>query len=277
MDQIGWRRVVCAPAGSNAVEWGCGHRSATGRHDQQRREGPVRGSHTRGRRYGNQQYFSRIFGRHSIKIGAEYRWYTSANDLLQNSRGIYYYTNLTNLLLDQVPAKDQLQGIGSSVTSLNARNPVAAEDSLLLDIPMGIKGGFPNAITSMQPAGASEYHGGAIDLNRRFASGLHFRAYYTWAKAMDNSTNDLFTSVVNPRRPQDPANLRDEWSRSTLDVRHKVGLMWTYDLPKLATGSGLLDRLLQGWQWAGDLPLPVWPAGYDPVRRGQQRQQRQRG
>ena len=60
----------------------------------------------------------------------------------------------------------------------------------------------------MQPIGVSEYHGGAVDLNRASAKGLLFRANYTWAKAMDNGTNDLFTSVVNPRRPQNPNNLR---------------------------------------------------------------------
>jgi hypothetical protein len=103
----------------------------------------------------------------------------------------------------------------------------------------------------MQPAGTSEYHGGAVDLNRRFAKGLLFRANYTWAKAMDNSTNDLFSSVVNPRRPQNPNNLRDEWSRSTLDVRNKVALMWTYEVPKFEVESRILRSLLHGWQWNG--------------------------
>jgi hypothetical protein len=111
--------------------------------------------------------------------------------------------------------------------------------------------GFPNAITSMQPAGTSAYHGGAVDLNRRFARGLLFRANYTWAKAMDNSTNDLFTSVVNPRRPQNPNNLRDEWSRSTLDIRHKAAMMWTYEIPKLNLDSRILRSVLHGWQWNG--------------------------
>ncbi len=435
--------------------------------------------------YQLQEQVSKIFGRHSVKAGAEYRWYTSINDFLQNSRGIYYYTTLTNLLLDQVPENDQLQGIGSGVTSLNARNvaffvqddfkltprltinaglryeyygnPNAAanqEKNAVSDLPgtplifrtprtdknnfaprlgfawdmfgdgkwalrggagigydvtpfnfhmngqppqqqailrapsacagqlvappswcasyladglgtgflaggalrlayipphdqatarsltnqlmvdakqpkvfnwaLGIQHeifkdttlemrylgtravslpvqvqlnmqtafergarplptyfstnqipgtvpadaptlaqflaargrpyaaqGFPSAITSEQPAGVSEYHGDAVDLNRRFARGLLFRANYTWAKAMDNSTNDLFTSVVNPRRPQNANNLRDEWSRSTLDVRHKVGMMWTYELPIPKVESHRVNSLLQGWQWNG--------------------------
>jgi len=435
--------------------------------------------------YQLQEQISKLYGRHSIKAGAEYRWYTSTNDFLQNSRGIYYYTTLTNLVLDQVPANDQLQGIGSGVTSLNAKNiamfvqddfkltprltvnaglryeyygnPNAAanqqknsvsdlpgtplifhtpktdknnlaprlgfawdilgngkwalrggagmgydvapfnfhmngqppQQQAILRAPAACAGqlvaapswcasyladglgsnflaggamklayrpptdqatarsltnqlmrdakmpkvynwaigvqheifqdttlevrylgtraiflplqiqlnsqtafergarslpthfatsaipssmpadsptlaqflaargrpyatqGFPSAITSMQPNGTSTYHGGAIDLNRRFAKGLLFRANYTWAKAMDNSTNDLFTSVVNPRRPQNPNNLRDEWSRSTLDIRNKVALMWTYDLPKPNVDSRILRSVLNSWQWNG--------------------------
>jgi hypothetical protein len=111
--------------------------------------------------------------------------------------------------------------------------------------------GFPGAITSMQPIGVSEYHGGAVDLYRRFSRGLLFRVNYTWAKGMDNGTNDLFTSVVNPRRPEDPHNLHAEWSRSTLDIRHKAALMWTYDIPSLKVDASPLKALLHGWQWNG--------------------------
>jgi hypothetical protein len=111
--------------------------------------------------------------------------------------------------------------------------------------------GFPGAITSMQPIGISEYHSSAVDLYRRFSRGLLFRVNYTWAKGMDNGTNDLFTSVVNPRRPQDPHDLRAEWSRSTLDIRHKAALMWTYDIPRLKVDARPLKTLLHGWQWNG--------------------------
>ena len=90
-----------------------------------------------------------------------------------------------------------------------------------------------------------------MDLNRRFSRGVLFRVNYTWAKGMDNGTNDLFTSVVNPRRPQNPNDLRDDWSRSTLDIRHKAALMWTYEIPRLNVDARPLKHLLQGWQWNG--------------------------
>jgi hypothetical protein len=99
--------------------------------------------------------------------------------------------------------------------------------------------------------GSFEYHGGAIDFNRRFSHGVLFRANYTLAKTMDNSTNDLATSVVNPRRPLNVNDLRDEWGRSTLDIRHKTALMWVYEVPKLNVDYRVLKGLLHGWQWSG--------------------------
>ncbi len=111
--------------------------------------------------------------------------------------------------------------------------------------------GFTQAITRMEPRGVSEYHGGAVDFNRRFSRGLLFRANYTFAKTMDNSTNDLATSVVNPRRPQNVNNLRDEWGRSTLDIRHKLALMWVYEVPNLNVDYPVIKNILHGWQWNG--------------------------
>ena len=55
-------------------------------------------------------------------MGGEYRWYTSPTAFLQNSRGLYIYSTLSNLLNDQVPANQQLQGIGSGTFVGNASN-----------------------------------------------------------------------------------------------------------------------------------------------------------
>lgn len=99
--------------------------------------------------------------------------------------------------------------------------------------------------------GASTYHGGAVEFLHRFSHGLLFRANYTYAKTMDNATNDLNTSAVNPRRAQDSFNLRNEWSRSALDVTHKVALTWLYDLPKTNLDNRVLRGFANGWQYSG--------------------------
>jgi len=88
---------------------------------------------------------------------------------------------------------------------------------------------------------------------------------------MDNATNDLNTSAVNPRRPENSYNLANEWSRSALDVTHKVGLTWLYDLPKYKFDSRILRGAANGWQWSGFVPLPEWAAGHYSVRNRLQR------
>lgn len=112
----------------------------------------------------------------------------------------------------------------------------------------GFTGGV---ITEEAAVGSSAYHGGAVELLHRFSRGLMLRANYTFAKTMDNSTNDLNTSAVNPRRPQDSYNLRNEWARSALDVTHKVALTWVYDLPSPNWNNHFARGAASGWEWTG--------------------------
>ena len=112
----------------------------------------------------------------------------------------------------------------------------------------GFTGG---ALTIESPVGDSTYHGGAIELLHRFSHGLQFRANYTYAKAMDNSTNDLNTSAVNPRRPQSSFNLAGEWARSALDVTHKFAMTWLYDLAAPHWDNRFARGAASGWQWSG--------------------------
>jgi outer membrane receptor protein involved in Fe transport len=112
----------------------------------------------------------------------------------------------------------------------------------------GFTGG---ALTIESPVGDSTYHGGAVELLHRFSHGLQFRANYTYAKAMDNSTNDLNTSAVNPRRAQDSFNLANEWARSALNVTHKFAMTWLYDLPAPHWDNRFARGAASGWQWSG--------------------------
>jgi len=68
---------------------------------------------------------------------------------------------------------------------------------------------------------------------------------------MDNGTNDVATSFVNPRRPQNPYNLRDEWARSALDATNKIALLYVYDTPKVPWNNRLARGALNGWSWSG--------------------------
>ena len=136
-----------------------------------------------------------------------------------------------------------------------ANAPTLAQFDALLGVGVlsryGAQGFTGGAVTLAAPVGASTYHGGAVELTHRLNRNWYMRANYTYSKTMDDATNDLFTSLVNPRRPQDSYDLADEWARSALDVRHKVAIMFLYDLPKFRSIHSFAGRVIGGWTLSG--------------------------
>ncbi|HEY6186107.1 MAG TPA: TonB-dependent receptor [Pyrinomonadaceae bacterium] len=91
--------------------------------------------------------------------------------------------------------------------------------------------GFLGAVTEHSPIGNSQYDAGSVSLTRRFTDGLAFTGAYTWSKTIDDSTNELNTSSVNPRRAQNAFNMRDERGLSALDIPHRLSASFVYDVP----------------------------------------------
>jgi Carboxypeptidase regulatory-like domain len=111
-----------------------------------------------------------------------------------------------------------------------------------------LKYGFFGNVTSDPPLGASTYHAASVSFTQRSRFGLTFNANYTFAHTMDNSTNEFFTSLLNPRRAQDTNRLVDDWASSDLDVRHHFAFSWTYQVPNLQTENGFLRAIANGFQ-----------------------------
>lgn len=133
----------------------------------------------------------------------------------------------------------------------SATDPTLAQFLALRTRRFAADGFTGGALTIESPVGDSTYHGGAVEIVHRMSHGLLFRANYTYAKAMDNATNDLNTSAVNPRRAQDSFDLRNEWARSALDVTHKFAMTWLYDLPSPHWDNRFARGAAGGWQWSG--------------------------
>ena len=106
-------------------------------------------------------------------------------------------------------------------------------------------------VTAFPPLANGIYHGVSVDFNHRVGHGLTLRANYTYSKNMDDATNELFSSRVNPRRAQDWRHLSDDWARSTLDVPSKLAISWVYDLPSSHADNGFVRGFANGWQWQG--------------------------
>jgi hypothetical protein len=121
-------------------------------------------------------------------------------------------------------------------------------------IPAFSNAGFVNGITSFQPFGQSIYHGLQTQLRHSFSNGFQMLAAYTWSHAEDNSTADVFSTVLTPRRPQNSQNFAADLSNSALDRRHRLTLEAIYDVQYFKNGSNWFTKnVLGNWEL-----VPQW-------------------
>ncbi|MBA3439818.1 MAG: carboxypeptidase regulatory-like domain-containing protein [Pyrinomonadaceae bacterium] len=100
--------------------------------------------------------------------------------------------------------------------------------------------------------GNSTYHAGSGQLTRRFTNGFQTTAAYTWSHLIDDTTAEVFSTVLSPRRVEDFQNLRAERADSALDRRHRFVISSIYELPFFRTSSNNFLRVaLGGFNFAG--------------------------
>jgi outer membrane receptor protein involved in Fe transport len=107
--------------------------------------------------------------------------------------------------------------------------------------------GFHGNVTADPPKGSSIYHAGSVNFTQRAGRGLYFNANYTYSHTIDNSTNEFFTSLLNPRRSQDTNQLGQDRGNSDLDVTHKFALSLSYDLPKVGVSNRFIGAVVNGF------------------------------
>jgi len=106
-------------------------------------------------------------------------------------------------------------------------------------------------MTVIPPVAFSSYHGGSVTVTHRFAHGLYLMGSFTHGHTIDDATNELFSSRVNPRRAEDGFNLSTDRGNSVLDLPNKFVMTWVYELPKVDVQNGFAKALLHGWQVSG--------------------------
>jgi hypothetical protein len=152
-----------------------------------------------------------------------------------------YLSAPTQAQLDALPLTlDQLLAI--------ADNPI---------VPAYDAAGFNgNFIVTFLPNGNSTYHGASATLVRRFADGLQGTAAYTWSHLIDDTTAEVNSTVLSPRRVQDFQDLRPERADSALDRRHRFVMSALYELPWFRNSSNKFVRtVLGGFNFAGTWTL----------------------
>ena len=116
--------------------------------------------------------------------------------------------------------------------------------------PAYLNDGFQSFITAYEPWGNSIYHGWQNSLQRRFSNGIQFNAAYTWSHAIDDSTADVFSTYLTPRRPEDSTNLALDRSSSALDHRQRFTFQALYDLPFFKHSNWLMKNVVGNWEFA---------------------------
>ena len=118
---------------------------------------------------------------------------------------------------------------------------------------------FFDDITLLESRASSNYHSLQTRLQQRLDFGLALLGSYTWSKSIDDASN-FFTSAGDPNFPQNSFDLRAERGRSNFDVRHRLSVSYSYDLPfgkgrAYLADRGLVSTILTGWQTFGIVTL----------------------
>jgi hypothetical protein len=104
-------------------------------------------------------------------------------------------------------------------------------------------------INYWESAGNSEFQSLQLTFEKRYAKGLYLNANWVWSHAIDHAPWDGGSGGG-----QDPYNRRADWGSSNSDVRHRLNLFATYELPfgpakRWASGNNALNRyLIGGWE-----------------------------
>ncbi len=140
-----------------------------------------------------------------------------------------------------------------------------------------LKYGFNGIVTSDPPYGSSTYNAASVNFTQHSVHGLTFNANYTFAHTIDNSTNEFFTSLLNPRRAQDTTQINQDRGNSDLDVRHKFAMSLTYQVPNVKSENRLVRGL--GERFPGQLRFSFadGAAGDDSIGGGRKRKWRYGG
>jgi hypothetical protein len=193
-------------------------------------------------------------------VPESYTWSLSLQHDLANDwmiEGRYVGNHVINLPIQRwksagVPNSVQLpffltesSALGTNFAGRSTLADFQANQNLLL-APYGIGG----VATYFSPDGHSWYHGASIIAEKRMSRGLQLDANYTWGKTLDMIENDLFTSLLNPRRPMNHLDTSEMKGLSGLHREHKLVVSWVYDLPQYG-GAGRFSKLANGWQLNG--------------------------
>lgn len=177
------------------------------------------------------------------------------------TRGVHLITQNRISNLARVAPEDGRNGLPTFITGAPTQAQIDAlpASTLTLEeiqarpgtVPAYEAAGFGPNVVAFLSNGNSTYHGASAQVTRRFSNGFQLTGAYTWSHLIDDTTAEVFSTVLSPRRVEDFQNLRRERADSALDHRHRFVTSWIYELPWFKESSGLKRTLLGGFNIAG--------------------------
>lgn len=152
-------------------------------------------------------------------------------------------------------------------------SPLATYDGTSLAIPANATVNNPafSCICLTTTSNKSWYNGLITSFQRKFSAGLQAQLSYTFSKGMSLTDNDQTTNAVGGGgngSPKYPWDMKINKAVSAYDIRNKLSVNYSYDLPWGKGMKGIAGHLLPGWQWTGILTvqngMPVWVTGAVP-------------
>jgi hypothetical protein len=123
-------------------------------------------------------------------------------------------------------------------------------------------GTLPNPYTSYTQSfwynGVSSYHALHVSLVKRVSQGLSFKVNYAFSKVLDMDSGTVTRQTANePGDTLNPYNLSLSKGPAAFNLQQQFNANFSYELPFghgqrwAGTSSGLVDKLIGGWQWNG--------------------------
>jgi hypothetical protein len=190
----------------------------------------------------------------SISVERQASSNTLVRALYDGSFGVH---GLLSVDPNTIPAEICSDASGCQAGGVGTARSVAANGAQY--IPVGSR---PNRYLSAgffwNTEGNSSYNALELEIVRRLAQGLQFRAGYTWAKNLD--MNSALTGAQANNQAQmvlDRNDPRRDWGRSALNVTNQGSISAHYEFPfgrnqqGARSARGLANRLIGGWQANG--------------------------
>ena len=144
------------------------------------------------------------------------------------------------------PSQAQIDAMSVTLSQLQSRSNI---------VPRYATAGFnAQPLVGFLSNGNSTYHGASASLTKRFSDGFQLTAAYTWSHLIDDTTAEVFSTVLSPRRVENFQNLRADRADSALDRRHRGVISGLYELPLFRNSDNSFVRtVLGGFNFAGTL------------------------